>query len=349
MKALIAADADNNAKGQNGRSALHFASRKGYTDIVNILLDNGASVESRDTDYGRTPLFFAAAKGQTDVVRALVSAGADVNTQRNDGRSALSIASEEGHTEVAKMLLDNGAQIGRTPLFFAAANGDIEVVRALVSAGADVNARLSGGRAISVAWQLDISSILRSEEYKGVYDYGLTPLLTAVVTGHIDVERELVFAGADVNARLGDGCSALSVACDVGCTDAVYILLHHGAQIESKDKYGRTPLWVAAASGQTEVVHALVSAGANVNAQDNDGTSVVDVAFRKRYSDIVLVLWNNDAQMPEVGAREIVNTLIRNGAQVESRDNVYGAVCGSHIDVAPLSSQILLLFLDSPL
>ena len=117
VKALLAAGADINTKGENSRSALAFASQEGYTDIVNILLDNGASDESRDNDYGRTPLWLAAAKGQTDVVRALVSAGADVNTQRNDGISALGIASQEGYTEVAKMLLDNGAQIGHTPLF----------------------------------------------------------------------------------------------------------------------------------------------------------------------------------------------------------------------------------------
>jgi len=65
--------------------------RTGIITGVNLLQYTGVQIETKYND-GRTLLWFAAANGQTNVVHAFVSAGADVNTQRNDGVSALGIA-----------------------------------------------------------------------------------------------------------------------------------------------------------------------------------------------------------------------------------------------------------------
>jgi len=71
----------------------------------------------------------AAFNGHTAVVHALVSAGADVNLQRNDGFSALSVASQEEHIDCVKLLIQRGAEvdtcnnIGATPLYRAARKG----------------------------------------------------------------------------------------------------------------------------------------------------------------------------------------------------------------------------------
>ena len=144
--ALVSAGADVNTQRNDGASALGVASQEGYIDTVNILLDNGAQIETRDKSHDHTPLWYAVASGHTDVVRALVSAGADVNTQCTyNGVSALSFASNKGHIDIVNILVDNGTEIectdneGRTPLWLAAAGGQTDVVRALVSAGADVN------------------------------------------------------------------------------------------------------------------------------------------------------------------------------------------------------------------
>ena len=73
MRALLSAGADVNRKSYDVGSALVVASQQGHIDVVNILLDNGSQIESRD-NKGCTPLLYAAANGQTDVLRALVSA-----------------------------------------------------------------------------------------------------------------------------------------------------------------------------------------------------------------------------------------------------------------------------------
>ena len=295
-------------------------------------------------------LLTAAANGRIRTVRALVSAGADVNKQRNDGASALSIASQEGHLEIVNILLDNGAQIetrdnlGRTPLWFAAANEQTDIVRALVSAGADVNTqRNDGSSALGFASKkghLDIVNILleNGAQIETRDNEGHTPLWFAASNGQTDIVRALVSAGADVNTQRNDGSSALGFASVKGHLDIVNVLLENGAQIETTDNFSRTPLWYAAGYGQTDTVRALVSAGADVNTQSNDGTSALFYTSQEGHTDIVNLLLDNctDTECRDnkcrtavwfaasTGHIDIVNTLLKHsaGMHVRSNDNM---------------------------
>eukprot|EP00919_Chromeraceae_sp_WS-2016_P069005 GHVR01163419.1.p1 GENE.GHVR01163419.1~~GHVR01163419.1.p1 ORF type:complete len:119 (+),score=14.81 GHVR01163419.1:1190-1546(+) len=108
-----------------------------YPDVINLLIDNGADVNARDTWFGetnKTPLIWVSGKGNyPDVIKLLIDKGADVNAKDKNGRTPLLEASEKGQKEgscvVAKLLIDRGADVnhkdvrGRTPLFEAAENG----------------------------------------------------------------------------------------------------------------------------------------------------------------------------------------------------------------------------------
>jgi len=322
VDALVSAGADVNTQCNNSYSALGVASEKGHSHIVNILLDNGARIEIRDK-LGRTPLWLAAANGQTDAVEALVSAGADVNTQCNDGNSALYIANQKEYIDIVDILLDSGATIEdrSTPLLFAATNGDGDTLRALVSAGADVNTQNdNGSSALGVACQkgyIDIVNILLhyGAEIETRDNEGRTPLLFAAINRQTDVVRALVSAGADVNTQSNDGISALGIASQREFIGIVNILLEHGSVIETRDRLGRTPLWFAAGNGKTDVVRALVSAGADGNTRNNDGISPLGYTSQAGYIDIV-------------------NMLLDNGADIETRDDegrtplYFAAACG---------------------
>ena len=196
----------------------------------------------------------------------------------------------------------------RTPLFFAAANGHTDVVRALVSAGADINTRRNNdSSALGIASEKGYVNIVNILLEKGAqtetrYNNGSTPLWFSAAKGQTDVVRALVSAGADVNTQRNDGCSALSVASDKGYIDIVNILLDKGAAIETKNNFGRTPLSCAAGNGQIDVVRALLSAGADVNTQSNIGSSPLGFASEK-------------------GSVDIVNTLLDYSAKTETRDN----------------------------
>jgi len=55
-------------------------------------------------------LFLAAYNGNKEIVEILISGGADVNVKNNDGKTPLTIAGEEGYTEIVNLLLENGAK-----------------------------------------------------------------------------------------------------------------------------------------------------------------------------------------------------------------------------------------------
>jgi Ankyrin repeats (3 copies)/Ankyrin repeats (many copies) len=125
----------------------HFAAYFGLIDIIKLLLEANADVESKDDRYGQTPLSLAARYGHEAVVKLLLEANADVESKGN-GQTPLSLAAENGHEAVVKLLLatdnvdiDSKDALGRTPLSLAAKNGHMAVVEQLLEANANVNSK----------------------------------------------------------------------------------------------------------------------------------------------------------------------------------------------------------------
>jgi len=88
-------------------STLDFCNVRGYTEIVDDLLDNGADVNataSVNDVKGCTALMMAASNGQTEVIKVLLDNGANVNAKMEDGVTALMKAEENGYTETAEFL-----------------------------------------------------------------------------------------------------------------------------------------------------------------------------------------------------------------------------------------------------
>src|SRR6267143_561253 len=127
------------------QSALMSAARLGSVVAIQVALEKGADVNSRDKD-GKTALMWAAYMGRVQAVVELVSAGADVNTVDSTGWTALEAAVWTRRASVVENLIERGAQVnvqdneGRTPLMHAAQYGDTVVMRDLLAQGADPNA-----------------------------------------------------------------------------------------------------------------------------------------------------------------------------------------------------------------
>ncbi|KAL4940220.1 hypothetical protein BDV06DRAFT_213639 [Aspergillus oleicola] len=129
---------------------LMLASYCGHSATTKLLLENGAEIEAKDSEYGRTPLSWAAGNGHEAVVKLLLETGKvdvdskdsnyDVDSRSQYGRTPLSWAAANGHETVIKLLLETGkldvdsrsqSQSGRTPLSWAAENGHEAVVKLL--------------------------------------------------------------------------------------------------------------------------------------------------------------------------------------------------------------------------
>jgi len=117
MELLIEKGSDINPIAQDGVNALIKAifgvlSDSGSIDAVQLLIDKGMDVNyaiEAENANGYTALMFAARWGKIDVIKYLISVGADVNAKADEDASSLSIATEEGFTEIIELLKESGA------------------------------------------------------------------------------------------------------------------------------------------------------------------------------------------------------------------------------------------------
>jgi len=175
VELLIRYNAQINAKDERGATPLHLATTEGSANLVRALLANGAYIEARDCRFG-TPLHDAACCGQSAIVDLLLLNGADVTAKDADGMTALHwvAISSKPSLAVLEALLSRGADVNAranrecsTPLHLAVAReeSETELLEFLVNHGSAINATDRYGRtALQVAHRnqnKDIESLLR--------------------------------------------------------------------------------------------------------------------------------------------------------------------------------------------
>jgi ankyrin repeat protein len=146
-------------------------------NLINDLIALGANLDWQDKDnYNYTPLHLAIREESVEIARMLIDAGADLDVQDTWGsKTPLHDAALWRRIEIARMLIDAGASVdvqdndGWTPLHWAARYGQVEIVKMLIDAGADVNVQ---------------------------NENGFTPLHWAAIKGNEEIAQMLIDAGA---------------------------------------------------------------------------------------------------------------------------------------------------------
>lgn len=148
LRALLVRGADPRRRDASGAHALEGAAAKGHLAVVEQLLAHDAQLLDLSGSGERTALIAAAGHGHVEVVRALLERGADPRKRASDGARALDSAAQEGHLAVVKQLLAHDPQLldlpglgERTALSAARRNGHEELARVLVELGADSRTR----------------------------------------------------------------------------------------------------------------------------------------------------------------------------------------------------------------
>jgi ankyrin repeat domain-containing protein 17 len=180
----------------------------------------------------------------------------------------------DGHVEVARLLLDHGAQVNmpvdsfESPLTLAACGGHYELAALLLSRGADL------------------------EE---VNDEGYTPLMEAAREGHEDVVQLLIEHGANVNTQTEETQeTALTLACCGGFLEVAQYLVDHGADIELG---ASTPLMEAAQEGHIDIVEYLINKEAKIDAVTNTMDSALTYACANGHTAIAELLMSCGANV----------------------------------------------------
>jgi uncharacterized protein len=296
VAALLEKGAKVDATDRKGQTALMWAADDGQAEVVALLIKSGADIHHR-LKSGFTPLLFAARDGRIGVVRVLLKAGADANeaieTERSGRRaaledmSALMLAVENGHFELAMELVNAGAnpndqrwgytalqmvtwvrkpnrgddEAGQPPPQGSGKLTSLDFVRQIVAKGADVNARLKkadGGRG-----KLSLNKA--------------TPFLMASKTADLPLMKLLVELGADPTIPNADGATPLMAAAGLGCLapdeeagteseciEAIKYLLTLKADVNVVDRNGETAMHGAAYKSLPKVVHFLAENGAKI-------------------------------------------------------------------------------------
>ena len=323
-------DVDVNHSGDNGFTALHWAGQGNYPEVVQLLIDAGADIETKDDEgcspllrEGRSPLHVSSCSGKLAVMKVLVKAGADVCVTDNQGNTCLTLAAVYGHTKTVRYLVG----LNKVDVNHKANDGDSAVLsvarvtwgqthavvmQVLIDAGADIEAKgVFGGSPLVVSCSkgnLNVAKVLikAGAEVFVSDNYGATCLMYAARNGHTETVRYLVSL-EDMDLMIINhsgvyGFTALHCAAK-NYPEVVQVLIDVGADIETKDENGRSPLHKASCSGALDVVKMLVEAGAEVCATDNEGDTCLTLAARNGHAETVRYL----VGLPEVDVHHAAN------------------------------------------
>ena len=228
----------------------------------------------------KTPLHYAIESGNIEIAKYLIDRGANPNIQDAYSKTPLYSAIYSGNTEIVKYLLDHNADPNSKsyytfPLLAAIKLGHTEIVKSLIEHGADLGIKNTSAQ---------------------------TLLHYAIELKHTEIARYLIDRGVDIDTRdISSGKSPLHFAMHMKNMEVVKYLIEHNADIDIQDSYGLTPLHLAVDLGNKKMIEQLVEKGANINAQDNDGWTPLVHAVRHGQLDTIEYLIKNKADVDVVG------------------------------------------------
>lgn len=216
--------------------------------VITVLLSGcGTTPEKAREELGKMNIQYtnssfvnAASNNDTMVIDYFIKSGMSPNVQDTDGKTALAEATRLGHSGIAKMLFENGAdptlkdRAGMNALYYAAADENkFDLLQSFLSKKADINA-LTNNK---------------------------TLLMTAAENGNNKAIDLLLSKGADINIKNQLGETALSKAVVTGSIETVKLLLNKGANPKDKIQGKGSLSTLAAYSGYREITEMLINKG----------------------------------------------------------------------------------------
>ena len=267
--------------GCNGGGAmLREAAKVGNVQLAQALLDAGVSPFEADSSAS-TALHHAAAAGHASVCKLLVAARADCFEGNKHCHSALDLALCNHHNigygsarrALAPSTSDQAVATGDavTPLMLASREGNLNLVRTLISSGTDIHATCNQAG---------------------------TALAFAAEEGRLAVITELLHCGARVDAEDAKGFTPLMEACKNSQVEAVEALLSANANPNHRAKQGSgpgtlrgiSPLEQAATSGSERVIHVLLRSHADPRAgEEHEWTAIMCASEHAHHCTIAIL------------------------------------------------------------
>ncbi|XP_043480600.1 uncharacterized protein LOC122510197 [Leptopilina heterotoma] len=321
---------DLNSTDENGTSLLCTAVISTNFDIVQLLINLGATIDA-------TVLHTAVATENLKVVKFLLKKGADVNCEDKLGHKILKTAADSNFFQheflKSESVSESESEIDK-----------LKMVRFLIEQGADIHAKDRYSKSL-LEYSVEISNfnmvefVLQENFDVNARDcYGRSSLYYAFESGNLQMVEFLLKKGADINIEGNYRIPIWTIGFEMATIDMIDLLIKHGINVDIminyKDYSHKTLLHTAALSGSLQTFEFLAKNGANLNAKDQNGKSVLHYAVTKAQFHIVKFLIQHDAKCNakdqeersvlhyavEFGTQKIVEYLIENDAKFYDKD-----------------------------
>jgi len=266
---LLSSKVDPSSSDSAGATPLHYAAINNFAETVEVFLSCPYVKDEADNE-GRSAFLWAASSGADDSISSFIQHGVDLMQVDKLGTTAVHVAACAGHTSTVKLLLKYSPAssmnakdlLKRTPLSHACEMGHVQVIEALIVAGANVSDAQDQN--------------------------GLSLLHWAAISGHGDVCQLLINAGINVNFQDLAGRTALHYAAYGGYVSSMLVLLENKASFNSQDREGITSLHWACSKGHMDAVKLLIqyNAAINITEHTEDRYTSLDYALMGEYFEV---------------------------------------------------------------
>jgi len=270
IDALLEARADIETLCSNGRTPLHHAVGGMQAEVCRYLVKKKANPEAKK-EGAATPLMLAVLQGHTLELDALIDVMCNLHATDDEGATPLHIAASKQRLEVIECLFKRGARPevtdkwGFMPIHRAARTGEHEAVAKLVQLSAPVSSRTALGRqtALHLAAAADELETIRvlvgaRANLNGQDNRGFTPVHAAVEGERIRALTLLLHSGVNPDILTKSEDSALHLAVLRKNVQLAHCIIGHHANVDITGRSGQTPMHFAAEIGYTPALQVLL-------------------------------------------------------------------------------------------
>ncbi|KAK1855763.1 ankyrin repeat protein [Colletotrichum chrysophilum] len=320
MRLLFKFSANLSHKSQH--NLLHLAARLGNSDVVGLLLEQGADADRQDSDQ-RTPLIIAVVSNHLSAARKLLLGGAPIGTLGRGGRTALHEAAVFDRVDIAEVLLQFGAQVeshddkGQTPLGIAARSGSEALASLLLAHGGLINAGSKFDKSPLLLarqdWMIQLLIAKSGPIHpKACIDHA-NALYIASSIGNINKVKQLIATGLSEATLRGTHLEiALLMAMRYQRANIVNIIVQESTKVDSLHHFA---LIFAIETGHLDIAARLINRFGSNFAENQvefpTQRSALSSALQHGYTDVAKLLVKKDIGLDSIQGHEGQNALRR--------------------------------------